>query len=129
MASDHAPAAYVEATTTRDVPVIMTHENQLPFPLRSAPPSSACRARGNGRRHRVSVSLQSSAAGLPEVIALRSWMVMPTATAAVGCPREEAGAAQAALHQLGVTSPDLLQRAADIDRASEQLIIEAASRP
>lgn len=40
MASGHAPAAYVEATTTRDVPVIMTHENQLPFPLRSAPPSS-----------------------------------------------------------------------------------------
>ena len=30
------------------------------------------------------------------------------------------------LHRLGVTSPDLLQRAADIDRASEQLIIEAA---
>jgi hypothetical protein len=45
MASDHAPAAYVEATTTRDVPVIVTHENQFPFPLRSAPPSSACRAR------------------------------------------------------------------------------------
>ena len=29
---------------------------------------------------------------------------------------------------LGVTRPDLLQRAADIDRASEQLIIEAAGQ-
>jgi hypothetical protein len=33
----------------------------------------------------------------------------------------------AALNRLGVTNPDLLQRAADIDRASEQLIIEAAA--
>ena len=41
-------------------------------------------------------------------------------------PREHAGAVQNALHELGVTSPGLLQRAADIDRASEQLIIEAA---
>jgi hypothetical protein len=43
-------------------------------------------------------------------------------------PRQDAGAVQAALHRLGVTSPDLLQRAADIDQASEQLIIEAAGR-
>ena len=35
---------------------------------------------------------------------------------------------QAALHRLGVNNPDLLQRAADIDRASAQLIIEAAGR-
>jgi hypothetical protein len=32
------------------------------------------------------------------------------------------------LHRLGVKNPDLLQRAADIDRASEQLILEAADR-
>ena len=43
-------------------------------------------------------------------------------------PRECAGAVQNALHELGVTSPVLLQRAADIDRASEQLIIEAAGQ-
>ena len=49
--------------------------------------------------------------------------------AVTGHFREEAGAVQAALHRLGVNSPDLLQRAADIDRASEQLIIEAAGRP
>jgi hypothetical protein len=42
--------------------------------------------------------------------------------------REDAGALQAALRRLGVSSPDLLTRAADIDRASEQLIIEAAGR-
>jgi hypothetical protein len=46
--------------------------------------------------------------------------------AIAGQPRERAGAVQNALHELGVTSPVLLQRAADIDRASEQLIIEAA---
>ena len=45
-----------------------------------------------------------------------------------GHPRERAGAVQDVLHRLGVTSPDLLQRAADIDRAGEQLIIEAAGR-
>jgi len=43
-------------------------------------------------------------------------------------PREDAGAVQAALHRLGVSSPDLLQRAADIDQAGAQLIIEAAGR-
>jgi hypothetical protein len=32
------------------------------------------------------------------------------------------------LRRLGVKEPDLLQRAADLDRASEQLIIEAAGR-
>jgi hypothetical protein len=48
--------------------------------------------------------------------------------ALTGDQREDAGAAQAALHRLGISSPDLLQRAADIDRASAQLIIEAASR-
>ena len=48
--------------------------------------------------------------------------------AVTGHPREGAGEVQAALRRLGVTSPDLLQRAADIDRASEQLIIEAAGR-
>ena len=48
--------------------------------------------------------------------------------AVTGHPREGAGEVQAALRRLGVTSPDLLQRAADIDRASEQLIIEAAGQ-
>ena len=48
--------------------------------------------------------------------------------AVTGHPREDAGAVQAALHRLGISSPDLLQRAADIDRASAQLIIEAAGR-
>jgi hypothetical protein len=43
-------------------------------------------------------------------------------------PREQAGAIQEALHRLGVTSPDLIQRAADIDRASQQLITEAAGQ-
>ncbi|HET9971743.1 MAG TPA: hypothetical protein VFQ68_26145 [Streptosporangiaceae bacterium] len=42
--------------------------------------------------------------------------------------REDAGALKAALQRLGVENPDLLQRAADLDRASEQLIIEAAGR-
>jgi len=31
------------------------------------------------------------------------------------------------LYDLGITNPDLLQRAADIDRASERLIIDAAA--
>jgi hypothetical protein len=35
---------------------------------------------------------------------------------------------KATLHRFGVSSPDLLQRAADIGRASAQLIIEAADR-
>ena len=48
--------------------------------------------------------------------------------ALTGDQREDAGAAQAALHRLGINNPDLLQRAADIDRASAQLIIEAAGR-
>src|SRR5262249_32699564 len=48
--------------------------------------------------------------------------------AIAGQPRECAGAVQIVLHTLGVTSPDLLQRAADIDCASEQLIIEAAGQ-
>ena len=48
--------------------------------------------------------------------------------AATGQFREDAGALQAALRRLGVRNPDLLTRAADIDRASEHLIIEAASR-
>ena len=45
-----------------------------------------------------------------------------------GQPPERAGAVQNVLHGLGITSPGLLQRAADIDRASEQLIIEAAGQ-
>ena len=48
--------------------------------------------------------------------------------AVTGHPNEHAGAIQAALHRLGISRPDMLQRAADIDRASAQLIIEAASR-
>src|SRR5262249_48284406 len=48
--------------------------------------------------------------------------------AIAGQPPEPAGAVQNVLHTLGVTSPDLLQRAADIDCASEQLIIEAAGQ-
>ena len=48
--------------------------------------------------------------------------------AIAGQPREPAGAVQNVLHTLGVTSPGLLQRAADIDCASEQLIIEAAGQ-
>jgi hypothetical protein len=46
--------------------------------------------------------------------------------AIAGQPPEPAGAVQNVLHTLGVTSPGLLQRAADIDHAGEQLIIEAA---
>jgi hypothetical protein len=53
----------------------------------------------------------------------------PAAGAPAGQPRELAGAVQNVLHRLGVTSPGLLQRAADIDQASEQLIIEAAGQP
>ncbi len=45
-----------------------------------------------------------------------------------GHPREDPGAVQAALHRLGVNSPDLLQRAADIDRAGAHLILEATGR-
>src|ERR1035441_5458652 len=43
-------------------------------------------------------------------------------------PRELTGAVQNALHGLGITSPRLLQRAADIDQATEQLIIHAAEQ-
>jgi hypothetical protein len=43
-------------------------------------------------------------------------------------PPEPAGAVQNVLHGLGITSPGLLQRAADLDHASEQLIIEAAEQ-
>jgi hypothetical protein len=53
----------------------------------------------------------------------------PAAGAPASQPRELAGAVQNVLHRLGVTSPGLLQRAADIDQASEQLIIEAAGQP
>ena len=53
----------------------------------------------------------------------------PRANQAAGQPRELAGAVQNVLHRLGVTSPGLLQRAADIDQASEELIIEAAGQP
>ena len=52
----------------------------------------------------------------------------PEPAVTTGHPREGAGEVQAALRRLGVTSPGLLQRAADIDRASEQLIIEAAGQ-
>jgi hypothetical protein len=45
--------------------------------------------------------------------------------ATAGQPPEPAGAVQNVLHRLGITSPDLLQRAADIDRDGELLIIEA----
>jgi hypothetical protein len=48
--------------------------------------------------------------------------------AIAGQPPEPAGAVQNLLHGLGITSPGLLQRAADIDHASEQLIIEAAGQ-
>ena len=48
--------------------------------------------------------------------------------AVTGHPHEGPGAVRAALHRLGVSSPDLLQRATDIDRASAQLIIEATGR-
>lgn len=62
---DHAPAVCRESTTTRDVPVIITHEISFRVPPRSAPPSGACQARGIGRRRRVPMSWQLSAAGLP----------------------------------------------------------------
>jgi hypothetical protein len=48
--------------------------------------------------------------------------------APAGQPHEHAGTVQNVLHGLGVTSRSLLQRAADIDHASEQLIIEAAEQ-
>ena len=63
--------------------------------------------------HHASPSTQRPAASEPAV---------------TGHFREDIGAVQAALRRLGVSSPDLLRRAADIDRASEQLIIEAAGR-
>jgi hypothetical protein len=47
----------------------------------------------------------------------------PAATALVSPP----GPVGQALHRLGVTRPDLLSRAADIDRAGERLIIDAAA--
>jgi hypothetical protein len=42
--------------------------------------------------------------------------------------RELTGAVQNTLHGLGITSPRLLQRAADLDQATEQLIIHAAEQ-
>jgi hypothetical protein len=43
-------------------------------------------------------------------------------------PRELTSTVQNALHGLGITSPALLQRAADIDHAAEQLILHAAEQ-
>jgi hypothetical protein len=43
-------------------------------------------------------------------------------------PRELTSAVQNTLHSLGITSPALLQRAADIDHAAEQLILHAAEQ-
>jgi hypothetical protein len=43
-----------------------------------------------------------------------------------GEDRELPGPVERTLHDLGITSPELLQRGATIDRASEQLIIDAA---
>jgi hypothetical protein len=43
-------------------------------------------------------------------------------------PCELTGAVQNILHGLGITSPHLLQRAADLDQATEQLIIHAAEQ-
>ena len=43
-------------------------------------------------------------------------------------PRELTGAVQNALHGLGITNPRLLQRAADVDQAAEQLILHAAEQ-
>jgi hypothetical protein len=48
--------------------------------------------------------------------------------AIAGQPPEPAGAVQKVLHGLGITGPGLLQRAADIDHASEQPIIESAGQ-
>jgi hypothetical protein len=42
-------------------------------------------------------------------------------------PREQPGPIEASLQRLGVTSPRLLRRGAEVDRAGEQLIIEAAA--
>ena len=46
--------------------------------------------------------------------------------AAAPSPAERPGPIEDSLHRLGVTSPGLLRRGAEIDRAGEQLIIEAA---
>jgi hypothetical protein len=46
---------------------------------------------------------------------------------AAGKAREEPGPVGRILHGLGVTSPDLLRRGADIDRVGKQLIIEATA--
>jgi hypothetical protein len=43
-------------------------------------------------------------------------------------PRELTSAVQNTLHGLGITSPALLQRAADIDHAAEQLILHATEQ-
>jgi hypothetical protein len=39
------------------------------------------------------------------------------------------GPVEQTLYELGITNPDLLQRGADIDRAGERLIIDAAADP
>ena len=46
---------------------------------------------------------------------------------AAAVPVSPPGPVGQALHRLGVTRPDLLSRAADIDRAGERLIIDAAA--
>ena len=46
---------------------------------------------------------------------------------AAGQPAEQPGPIEDSLHRLGVTSTDLLRRGAEIDRAGERLIIEAAA--
>ena len=50
-----------------------------------------------------------------------------TAPQAAGQPGDRPGPIEDSLHKLGVTSPDLLRRGADIDRAGERLIIQAAA--
>jgi hypothetical protein len=50
-----------------------------------------------------------------------------TAPSAAGQPGDRPGPIEDSLHKLGVTSPDLLRRGADIDRAGERLIIQAAA--
>jgi hypothetical protein len=49
------------------------------------------------------------------------------APTAAGQPGDRPGPIEDSLHKLGVTSADLLRRGADIDRAGERLVIEAAA--
>lgn len=77
-----------------------------------APGHAIIRSAANARRHDASGKMPNGASAKPGLV--------PE-------PWHAPGPIQRTLRGLGVTNPDLLQRGADIDRAGEQLIIDATT--